>query len=207
MATMLEKKMNSIIKEIEKLEKSLATHEARLEKKIAKAEKVNANWTKDEFFQHRDTDMTDDQWAAYFDLSCERREVEDITRRLENAHSRLNKVSPKVESQIAEMESENEFTQKANRIESHWIDVEEQKKAYEKWLAEFKAECLKDGVIIDEADAHFVNGTTPNGKRFVVYINNGWTDRSRHCYTLRINGETLFTSGTFQIAYATIIKA
>ncbi|MCQ2270997.1 MAG: hypothetical protein MJZ52_07215 [Bacteroidales bacterium] len=57
------------------------------------------------------------------------------------------------------------------------------------------------------ADANFVNGTTPNGKRFVVYINNGWTDRSRYCYTLRINGTTLFTSGTFQTAYAMVVKS
>lgn len=205
--TMLEKKMNSIIKEIEKLEKSLATHETRLAKKIAKAEKVNANWTRDEFFQHRDTDMTDDQWSAYFDMNCERREVEDITRRLENAHSRLNKVSPKVESQIAEMESEKEFTEKANRIETHWISAEEQKKAYEKWLAEFKSECAKDGVIIDEAYRNFVNGTTPNGKHFYIEINNGFTERSFYCYTLKINGETIFTSGTFTTAYSTIIKA
>ena len=125
---------------------------------------------------------------------------------MENAHSRLNKVFPKVESQIVEMESEKEFTQKATRIESHWIGVEEQKKAYEKWLAEFKKECLEDDVVIDDANAHFVNGTTPNGKRFVVYINNGWTDRSRYCFTLRINGNTLFTSGTFQKAYATIVR-
>ena len=48
MATMIEKKMNSIIKEIEKLNKSLERHQGLLQKKIEKCEKLNCNWTKEE---------------------------------------------------------------------------------------------------------------------------------------------------------------
>lgn len=204
--TMLEKQMNSIKKEIEKLEKSLATHQTRLEKKIANAEKANANWTVEEFENHRDTDMTQPQWAAYFELYSERMDVKDIKERLANAHKRLDKISPKVETKLQEIETENELTEKINHIESHWISKEEKKQQYEAWLKKFKAECLKDGIIIDEADANFVNGTTPNGKRFVIYINNGWTERSRYCYTLMINGDCLFTSGTFHKAYSYLMK-
>jgi hypothetical protein len=79
--------MNSIAKEIEKLKTSLTLHEARLAKKISNAEKVNANWTRDEFLAHRDTDMTEEQWGAYFDLIREQDEVKNITKRLENARS------------------------------------------------------------------------------------------------------------------------
>lgn len=207
MATMLEKKMNSIMKEIEKYEKSLATHEARLAKKVAKAESLNCNWNREEFFTHRDSDMNDAQWEAYFAKRCEENEVNDIKRHLENAFTRLNKIAPKVEAQMIANEAESEFTQKANRIEKHWLSVEEQQKKYEEWLKNFKAECLKDGVVIEEAHSTWVNGTTPSGKRFVCDINNGWTERSRYCYSLRIGGNTIFTSGTFTTAYSTIVKS
>lgn len=39
-------------------------------------------------------------------------------------------------------------------------------------------------------------GVTANGKKWTLDMNNGWTERSRYCGTLWIEGEgTVFTSG------------
>ena len=52
----------------------------------------------------------------------------------------------------------------------------------------------------------FKEGTTPNGKRWVLEMNSGWTERSRHCGTLTIEGEgTIFTSGTIAKAFEYIL--
>lgn len=49
-------------------------------------------------------------------------------------------------------------------------------------------------------------GTTPNGKKWTMYMNSGWTTRSRHCGTLYIEGEgTIFTSGTIAKAFEYIL--
>ena len=82
----------------------------------------------------------------------------------------------------------------------------QRKAEYERWLAEFKAECLKDGIIIDNACGTWFDGTAANGKRFYLDRNNGWTDRSWHCYSLTIGGETVFTSGEFNTAYRYLMK-
>lgn len=173
MATMIEKKMNSIIKEIEKLNKSLERNQNLLQKKISKCEKLNCNWTMDEWFEHRDVDATPKQKEAWFEKSCQESEVEDLERRLQNAETRLSKVTGKFE--------------------------------YEAWVKQFTEECAKDGILIDEnPSSNFITGKTPSGKKFMVDINNGMTERSWHCYTLTINGETVFTSGTFATCYQVI---
>ena len=52
----------------------------------------------------------------------------------------------------------------------------------------------------------FKEGTTPNGKKWVLEMNSGWTERSRHCGTLTIEGEgTIFTSGTIAKAFEYIL--
>ena len=52
----------------------------------------------------------------------------------------------------------------------------------------------------------FKEGTTPNGKKWVLVMNSGWTERSRHCGTLTIEGEgTIFTSGTIAKAFEYIL--
>ena len=48
------------------------------------------------------------------------------------------------------------------------------------------------------------NGFTPSGKRFTIYGNSGVTIRSRHCYTLYIDGKVIFTSGEFWRCYLNI---
>lgn len=83
---------------------------------------------------------------------------------------------------------------------------EERKAEYEKWLAQFKADCLKDGIVIDKASNSWITGKTKSEKSFCLSINNGFTERSFHCYTLTIDGATIFTSGDFSTAYRYIKK-
>lgn len=210
MATMIEKKAESIRKEIAKLEASLEKHEAKLAKVTAKAEEMDAlefkeiwNEPNPENPMYRKPEHIK-AVSAYMDLIGERREVEDIKHRLENARTRLSKVVPKVE----EAEAKAEEDARIMNLEASYLakTAEERKAEYEAWLAEFKAECLKDGVIIDEATNTWISGKTASSKNFIMYLNNGFTERAMHCYTLRIDGETIFTSGDFTTGYRVIRK-
>lgn len=212
MASMVEKKAESIRKEIAKLEARLEKHEAKLAKVTAKAEKMDAlefkeiwNETNPENPMMRKSEHIP-YVSAYMDYFSEKREVEDIKSRLENANKRLEKLMPKVD----EVEAEAKDTARIAGIEAGWLHniktAEEKKAEYEAWLAQFKAECLKDGIIIEEATGSWVSGITASGKRFCMYINSGFTERSMHCYTLRIDGETIFTSGDFTTGYRIIRK-
>jgi len=201
--TMAEKKVAATLKEIDKLKKSKDTHEKRLEKKIAKCEKLGCNWSDEEWYEIRDTIPMGEKVSAWLDKVGEIREIEDLTKRIERAEKRLEKETGNADSEkIARAESE-----RIEKIESKMIATltdEERKENYEKWLKEFKAECLKDGVVIDKADYFRVSGTTKSGKSFVLDLNSGYTERSNHCYSLWINGETVFTSGTFETGYRII---
>ena len=202
--TMNEKKVQSIQKEIEKLTNSLNRYKGLLEKKIAKCEKLNCNWTKEEMFEKREAgEINQKQWEAWFDKNLAEGNAEDTERRINNAIKRLEKATTIYEKENERNEADQAFKDRANGIESEWnkLTKAERMAKYEKWLREFKAECLKDGIIIDEVNSIYISGKTPGDKSFILYNNNGWTDRSRHCYTLRIDGIVYFTSGTFQTCY------
>lgn len=208
MATMIEKKMNSIQKEIEKLNKSLERYQGILNKKIEKCEKLGCNWTKEEWFEYRDN-CTPEQDVAHFEMTVANHNVEDTLRRLENANKRLNKITEKFEAETERIAEEQKEIGRANEIENAWLSttkktLEEREAEYQEWLKKFKAECLKDGVVIEKATNSFIDGTTKSGKSFIMYTNCGITERSRHCYTLNIDGETIFTSGEFYTAYAIV---
>lgn len=202
MATMNERKLESIKKEIEKLNKSLARYNTILAKKVSKCESLNCNWSRDEFFEHRDVDMNDDQYNAYFEKAVAEHDVEDTERRISNAESRLSKMMPKAEADALERQEQERVT----TLERSWLkqSTAEREADYQRWLTKFKADCLKDGIIIDHATNNFIDGQTARGERFVMYINNGFTERSLHCYTLMINGLAVFTSGDFSTGYARI---
>ncbi len=194
---MAEKKVESIKKEIERLTKSLERNSNLMNKRIDKCKQLDCNWTREEMFIHRDT-STDNQMNAWFDKFHYEREVEDIQKRLENAFKRLEKATgelERVEEKIAQdkmiLEKENSWSELTR------IAHEE----YEKWLKQFKAECLRDGIEIEKADAHYISGKTSKGNKFAMYINEGWAERSSHSYTLRINGVVYFTSGLFNTGY------
>ena len=197
--TRAEQKVNSINKEIEKLTKSLERYKSILEKKIAKCEKLGCNWSEEEFYNKRDAnELTQETFNAWFAKSIEEDHVKDTQRKLENAFNRLEKANGEYEK---EFEAKQIDLAIANK-EADWEALaQKRKEEYEKWLREFKADCLKDGIIIDEASSNWITGTTKGGKSFAMYINNGWTERSNHSYTLVVNGCTLFTSGLFSTGY------
>lgn len=197
--TMAEKKMNSIQKEIDKLEKSLARYKGLLEKKIAKCEKLNCNWTREEMFDKRENgEMSQEQWSAYFDRIIEESHVEDTQNRLENAGKRFGRAVEEYEKVVAR-ETENE---EINAKELQWLEASQKnEEEYYEWLNQFRKECAEDGILIDKATNAYIYGHTASGKEFSMYINDGWTIRSLHSYTLRVNGVVLFTSGLFSTAY------
>ena len=197
--TRAEQKVNSIKAEIEKLERSLERYSGLLKKKIEKCEKLGCNWTDEEMFQKRDADeMTQEQWSAWFAKSLEEGHVNDTQHRIEAAFRRLEKANEELEKVAGQIELDEMISEK----ELQWMKSRELKEEeYYRWLSEFKKECLKDGIIIEKADAKFISGKTKNGKRFAMYINSGWTERSRHSYTLNIEGITYFTSGLFETGY------
>lgn len=206
---MTERKMNSIKKEIEKLTKSLNRYQGILDKKVAKCEKLGCNWNRDEWFENRDT-CSPDQDVAYFEMTVAQSNVDDTNRRLETQYRNLNKITNKFEIESEKAAENEKEIGRAKEIENGWLSApktaEEREAKYQAWLKKFKEECLKDGVIIESANNSFINGFTKSGKRFVMYSNNGMTERSWHCYTLRIDGETIFTSGEFFTGYAIIKK-
>ena len=214
MATMIERQMASIQKEIEKLNARLTREQARLVKKTAAAEKIDANCTREEWFAGKREAFTDEQRQAWFEKRVAETDVEDTERQIANAQKRLDKISGKVEAQQEANAQEAAEVERIGKIETAWAkatpeqqeaNAARRKAEYEKWLAEFKAECLKDGVTIDRVCGRFFTGTTANGKRFCLDGNSGWTNRSRKCYSLTINGNLVFSSGEFVTAYRYLI--
>lgn len=196
--TMLEKMIAKAEKDIEKARKGVERTSKWGEKKADKCRKLDCLWTQEEMWEHRDNGtMTDAQYSAYFDYICNKRDIEDYERQLTRAYKRLDIILNAAEDKAKEQEANDHIDAMANRYEIRTITKEE----YEKWLAEFKAECAKDGITIEDANNNFIHGLTKSGKGFAMYINNGFTDRSWHSYTLTINGDTIFTSGLFGTGY------
>lgn len=73
-----------------------------------------------------------------------------------------------------------------------------------KRAAKQEAQKRADGIVIEESTNCYIYGKTPAGKGFWANANNGLTTRSRHCWCLKIEGETLFTSGTLTTVLETI---
>ena len=193
MTTMIEKQINKAQKDIEKYTKAIARNQGRLAKWTAKFE------------------ANPDDIEADINMEIAKDDLEDSKKNLAKAEANLVKLTGKAEAK-AEQQVEAD---RISGMENAWWKAmkeelektpEQRKAEYEAWLKEFKAECLKDGIIIKEANANWISGTTANGKRFAMYANSGYTERSWHCYTLRIEGETIFTSGDFSTAYTYIKK-
>ena len=193
----VEIKFTAIAKELEKLSARLERAEKKLEKKTARADKYGvSNWSSEDRQEWIKTIEIENGWivnkedidknGAWFEYICAKSEVEDIKRSIEKTEARLAKADAEVEAYHKEIEA-----------------IEDLKKKEELAKLEFEAEqreWLKDGIKLKSR----YYGDTPSGKRFVIYSNNGFTTRSRHCFTLRINYETVFTSGEFWRAYNVI---
>lgn len=194
---MIEIQYASEIRELEKLNEKLARHEKALEKAQAKAEKLQALWDHEQHYEWLKTLPTDkhgfiqDKEAikkngAWYDLLRAEDNLKDTKWRIEKAKARLEKKEKAVE----------EYRQKI-------ANIEDLKKREELMKAEFEAEqkeWAKDGITLE---SRYI-GTTPQGKRFWIYRNSGYTERSWHCYTLMLDGQVIFTSGEFWRAYGIV---
>ena len=187
-------------KELEKLVARLERYEKSYEKKLATAQKYGvADWTaedRNEFL--RNAEAT--EWgflvnkedvkknAAWWDLYCVKRDIEDTKNEIERAEKRFEKAMDAVDKYHAEVAQIDDLKAKEELMK---IEFEQEQK-----------EWAKDGITLVERYC----GITPNGKRFAIYGNGGWTNRSWHCFTLRVDGNVIFTSGEFWRAYAYIKK-
>ena len=210
MATMIERQAASVQKELEKLNARLAREQAKLAKKTAAAEKLGATCTEHEWYAGKREEYTPEQGWAWCEALHAKKDVEDTERQIVNAEKRLAKLTGKVEAQNESNAKEAAEIERIGKIETAWAkatpeQVEENRRRreaeYKAWLEQFKAECLKDGIIIDRVCGRFFTGTAANGKRFCIDGNCGWTNRSRKCYSLTINGNMVFSSGEFVTAY------
>lgn len=199
MAKMVEIKYMKEMKELEKLNARLERAQKTLEKKQANAEKLGvANWTGAEHSAWMDTVETRNGFivnkadiklnGAWFDLRGARREVEDLKGQIERAEGRFEKVEQEIAEYRAQVENLEDMKRKE---ELRKLEFEAEKKEWE-----------KDGIVLEAR----YNGKTPSGKGFAIVRNGGCTIRSRHCFTLYLEGQgVVFTSGEFWRAY-NIIK-
>ena len=187
-------------KELEKLNAQLDRAKKSYDKKLANAVKYGvAEWDADDhtnwiatvekinniYIANKEDIKKNEAW---WDLYSAKRAVDEITENIERAEKRLSKAEAEV----------NAYREEINKIEDLKAKEEFAKRTFE----EEQKEWTKDGITLEGR----YYGTTPSGKTFNIYGNNGFTDRSWHCFTLRINGETIFTSGEFWRAYAIIKK-
>lgn len=203
MATMNERKLESIRKEIEKLNKSLDRQTGILAKKTAKCVKLGCDWTEEEWRERRDSGtMTGKQDEAWFDRYCTESEVEDLNRRIANATKRFERMAGVVEQDTAKAAE----VSKVQAIDEAWIQAQEAKaeKLYKAWKKMVERYFKENGIEPEEITGTYISGKTASGKGFQIYINNGFTGRSNHCYTLSVDGYTVFTSGTLATCFAYI---
>lgn len=220
--TMAEKKMISARKEVEKLEASLTRAIDRLEKKNALCVKLGCDWTLEEWrernniirerhkgeaiipFGNDDDVMTGKQNAAHFDRSLAQSNLEDVERRLESARKYLDKAILEYEGVAAEEEEQ----EKLSATEQAFLEsLTKKQEDYEAWLKWFKEMCLRDGIVIEDVRYGDIFGHSKSGNYFCLSHNyGGYTTRSLHCYTLRIDGRIIFTSGLFSTAYSILKK-
>ena len=189
---MVEISYRSITAELLKLNARLERAQKALEKKQAKAEKLGvADMDND---AHREwlktVETTDMGWivnkkdqqmnGAWYDLYSAQEDVKEVERLIANAEKRFDKAEEKVEAYHRELAAEADLKAKEELM----------KKEFE---AEQK-EWAKDGITLERR----YHGITPSGKRFSIEGNSGWTNRSRHCFTLYLEGQgVVFTSGEF----------
>ncbi len=193
---MVEINLRSLTGEMNKLIEKKARIEKKLEKATAKVEKLDCKWTWEEHREWLMNAPTDGfclsnkedikKNGAWFDWSSAQDDLTEINGRIERLQNRIEQAEIKVDEYHAEIEK-----------------IEDAKKREELWKLEFEAEqkeWAKDGIKLEGR----YTGVTPNGKKFSIYSNNGWTKRSWHCFTLYIGGKVVFTSGEFWKCYISI---
>lgn len=202
---MIEITQRGIMAELEKTNIRLEKAQDRLEKKTAQVKKLNCEWSDDD---HRawmeqvrqnhiangadpcgiiwmDKDETKLN-GAWFDWKKAIDDVAELTDKISRIEIRLEKANEKVDAYRKEVEAITDLQKKEELMKLEWEQEQ--------------AEWLKDGIKLERRYA----GETPNGKRFQIYRNSGCTERSWHCFTLQIAGDTIFTSGEFWRCYAVV---
>ena len=185
------------LNELEKLNQKLERAEKALAKKLAVAQKLGVSeWSKEEHYEWLRNVPTQDGWiinkadvrknGAWFDLFCAEREVEDIKERIANAEKRFSKVEQALDEYHQELEKIDDLKRKEEMFK---LEFEQEQR-----------EWAKDGITLERR----YMGITPQGKRFWIDRNNGFTERSLHCFTLYLDGSVIFTSGEFWRAYGVI---
>lgn len=183
--------LNKLIERLDKAGKALA-------KKRAIAEKLGvADWDDEEHMEWlRSVPTTENGFiiekadvkknGAWFDLSLAEDRVEEIRSQIEKAEERLDKAEAEL----------NAYHEEVERIE----DLKKKEELFKLEFEQEQKEWAKDGITLKGR----YYGTTPQGKKFWIEGNSGYTRRSLHCFTLTIDGETIFTSGEFWRAYGVI---
>ena len=193
---MIEIKLNSVVSEMGKLLEKKERAEKKLEKASAKVEKLNCRWTMEEHREWMESVPTENGWiinkedvkknGAWFDWYRAQGDLEEVNEKIERLKNRIEEAEKKVDEYHAEVEK----IEDAKRREGmNKLEFEEEQK-----------EWAKDGIKLENR----YYGETPSGKRFSIYGNSGFTKRSLHCFTLYIDGETIFTSGEFWRCYLVI---
>lgn len=212
--TMEQRKLESIKKELEKLNARLARAEKALAKKKAVADKYGVtDWSADDrrewaeavpkteigFFLNPEDGKKNGAW---FDYTMAVSEVEDVKEQIERQARRLEKIIGKVDQQAEQQAEDKRLENMETRFYTMTAEEKERREAeYESWKQWFIAECRKDGIEIEDISGWWIEGRAANGKHFVMYGNNGVTGRAAHCYTLKIDGNMIFTSGDFSTGY------
>lgn len=216
--TMEQRKLESIKKEIEKLNARLARAEKALAKKKAVADKYGVTeWSADDrrawadavpkteigFFINPEDGKKNGAW---FDYTMAQSEVEDVQERIELETRRLEKITGKVDRQVEQEAEDKRLDEIEVRLFTMTAEEAAERRArreaeYEEWKKQFIAECKADGIEITEITGRTLQGFTANGKPFYMTGNSGMTMRSRHCYTLDVDRTRVFTSGDFSTVY------
>lgn len=119
-------------------------------------------------------------------MICAESRIKEIKSSIERAEKRLAKAEQEVSAYYEELDKLADLKAKEEFM----------KKQFEQEQKEWK----KDGITLESRYL----GYTPQGRRFTIHGNNGFTNRSLHCFQLIIDGETIFTSGEFWRAYSEI---
>lgn len=215
--TRAEQRVQSEQRELDKLNKQLERAEATYEKKLAIAQKYGVDtWDNEAHNKWLETVETNMGWivnkddikinTAWWDLSSAKDRIDELHGYIEKAYKRLGRAQDEYAQEVEKMATEQATTDKAELMDSYTTMniTHYTKEEIEAMQQRMKEEWAKDGITITKFWGDGLEGITPSGKSFIFYINNGVTERSWHCYTLNIDGYTLFTSGTVSNCYRTI---
>ena len=146
MATMIERQAESVRKELAKLNARREREIKKYEKETAKAEKIGATCTAEEWFGGMREKYTNEQAWQWIWWTGAREDIEETERQIANAEKRLAKLTGKVEERAAAEAAEAAETEKIEKIETRVLSAEEREanaarraEEYEKCIEEYQS--------------------------------------------------------------------